>query len=94
MAQRAPVWCHPLVSGQASLEGLDFTVGELRVSVSRAGWGSMFTVQELPGLSVCEMGLVGTFCAAGSAQPSPLLAPRQASTFSGRGCASPQQAAG
>ena len=77
----------PIVSGQASLEALDFTMGELCVSVSWAERGSMCTAQEFPGVSVCEMGLVGTLCAPGTARPFPLLARRQASTFPGWGCA-------
>lgn len=38
---------------------------------------------------MCETGLIGTLCAAGTAQPFPLLACRQVSTFPGGGCAFP-----
>lgn len=52
-------------------------MGVLYVLVSQAERGSMGTAQELHGLSVCEMVLIGTLCAARTAWPFPLLAHRQ-----------------
>lgn len=63
-------------------------MGELCVSVSLAK-RLMCMAHKLPGLSLCEMGLIGTLCAAKTAWPFPLLACRQVSTFPGWGCAFP-----